>query len=108
MIPVPSGQTVEFHEFVQGGLGDGLTYRFRFIAPNLAATAADPVQSEIDMAFLCENFALPRVADLGPRPNRVVISMADRETEFGVATPGAIQIFESYSLDGETCIWEPF
>lgn len=107
-ITVPSGQVVAFQEMVWGAAGDGLTYRFRFIAPELDAIRLDPEASGRDMDHLCAEFALPRVANTGPRPNRIVISLSDTETEFGIANPEAIQIFESYSLVGEECIWEPF
>ena len=108
-IYVPSGQPVQFQEFLTAAPGDGLTYRFRFVAPGLAARdSVDPVKTEADMAHLCQFFAIPKLANTGPRPNRIVISLADRETEFGMANPDATQVFESYSLDGEACIWEAF
>ncbi len=110
LIFVPSGKEVRFYEFVNSAPGDGLTYRFRFVSPALGADGAvqDPEITELDMAHLCHEYAVPRLANTGPQPNRVVISMADRETEFGVANPQATEVFESYSIDDGQCIWEPF
>jgi len=107
---VPSGQPVSFLEVITDQPGEGLTYRFRFVAPNVSRdnAARDLDASQADMQFLCERFALPRIANTGPQPNQVVISLADRETEFGVARPEATQLFEAYSISGGTCHWEPF
>lgn len=109
LIQVPSGRDVWFQNFLNGAAGDGLTFHFRFVVPDLGVDGdLDPEETETDMAHLCDSFALPRISNIGPRPNRVVISMADRETEFGVANPEVTQVFESYSLSDATCIWEPF
>ena len=110
LIDVPSGEKVRFYEFVNGAPGDGLTYRFRFILPTLGADGAvpDPEVTELDMAHLCHEYALPRLATTGPKPNRIVISLADRETEFGIANPRATEVFESYSIEDDACIWEAF
>ena len=36
----------------------------------------------------------------------IVISLADRVTEFGVSDPEATQFFEAFRLSNDTCIWE--
>jgi len=109
-IVVPSGRTVTFHEMIWDQPGSGLIYRFRFIFQDLATEVdtMDYEEMERDLAHLCNEYALPRVADTGPQPGQIVISLSDRETEFGEPAPEATQIFEAYSLTDNTCVWEPF
>ena len=110
-IRLPSGGEVTFHEVVWGEPGPaGLTIRFRFIDPVLANKVNDMdfVDMETDTAFLCESFALDRISNTGPQPQQIIISIADRETEFGEPDPDATQIFEAYSFDGAACAWEGF
>jgi hypothetical protein len=100
LVEVPSGMAVTFVEVVRDIAGtDGLTYRFRFIAPGVAdeTVTLDAIAS--DMLALCEDYAYPRVELASPRPNQIVISLADREVAFGVFDPEAVQIFEGYSFD---------
>lgn len=108
-LSVPSGKPVIFHEMIWNQPGSGLTYRFRFISPEITLVG-DDLNYEIierDMAHLCQEFALPRLAETGPVPGRIVISIADRVSEFGLAAPDITQFFESYSIADSQCIWEP-
>lgn len=110
-IALPSGSSVTFHDVIWGEPGPaGLTVRFRFLDPDLSAKidAQDFDGMEADTAFLCESYALERITDMGPQPQQIVISIADREVPFGEPAPEAAQIFEAYSYDGETCTWEGF
>ncbi len=109
-IAVPSGQVVNFHEALWNMPGEGLTYRYRFIAPAISnpAQVLDLADTENDMAYLCREYVLPRISGGGNNPNRIVISLSDKAAEFGVANPDVRQIFESYSLQDGDCIWEPF
>ncbi|MRX50072.1 hypothetical protein GI374_06315 [Paracoccus sp. S-4012] len=69
----------------------------------------DPVHA--DIAWICENWVLPRVAaDTAPRPAQIIISVSDRPTEFGAVDIEAVQLFEAFSIsdDGRHCIWEPW
>lgn len=70
--------------------------------------ARDPVHG--DVAWLCENWALPRALDAGPRPRQIVISLASRETPFGSFDPAVVQLFEAFRLppDRDACEWEPW
>ena len=106
-IDVPSGQVVEFQEIIRDAPGLGLAYRFRFVAPALA-DGLDFATAEIDMMHLCQSYVLPRLSDLGPKPNHVVISLSDRAMAFGDIVPDAVQFFEIYRPEGETCIWDGF
>lgn len=107
-ITVPSGQPVEFFESLLDRPGMGLTARFRFIAPELPQTLERMAYEalEADMAYLCATYALPRIAV--PVPSTIVISLAERATEFGSVEPDVAQVFEAYLPAGDTCEWEAF
>ena len=111
LIEVPSGQPITFHEVIRDAAGPaGLTYRFRFIAPDIARIGGD-VTFEIavvDMDHLCNRFALQRISNIGPQPSQIVISLSDRATAFGQAAPEATQFFEAYRVEDGVCIWESF
>lgn len=108
LLSVPSGQPVTFQEMIWDQPGDGLMYRFRFVAPEIGSAGREYEDVEADMQYLCERFAIPRVAVTGPQPNQIVISLGQEETEFGVANDGVIQFFEAYRIEDETCILEFF
>lgn len=71
------------------------------------ALMQDPLHR--DIVYLCENFALPRIAHMSPRPTQVVISMASAPSPFGSFDPGIVQLFEGFSIprDRDACLWEP-
>ncbi|SMX32646.1 DUF6497 family protein [Actibacterium lipolyticum] len=105
-LAVPSGQPVTFLDAIwaeQGG-----TVRFRFVAPKIAkeAQSIDFAEAEQDMAFLCENYALPKVAGVNPAVSQVIISLSDRPVAFGQSAPDATQFFEAYQPVGDDCVWE--
>lgn len=110
-IAVPSGQPVAFHDIIQGERGpSGLTMRFRFIAPRIADPVA-PVSFDVaepDMMFLCETYALPRLAEIGPQVNQIIISLSDMPIEFGAMDPEVVQFFEAYAPTESGCLWEGF
>jgi hypothetical protein len=58
------------------------------------------------MTHLCEVLALPYIAEYALTGDVIVISLADRATEFGVADRDAIQFFEAYRVQDGRCIWE--
>lgn len=103
-IAVPSGQPVTLLEaFTDPRGAEGLTARFRFLAPSLPAT--DPDVAYADLGALCEGYALPRaITRTGPRPVQIVVSLADRPVPFGVDDPDALQLFESFDIAGGTCV----
>ncbi len=110
-IPVPSGQLVTLIDVIQGERGpDGLTTRFRFLAPGIAREGGDVDfdAAAADMLHLCSAYALPRLSDIGPVPSQIVISMADRPVVFGEAAPEATQYFEAYRIEDGLCIWDAF
>lgn len=109
-VAVPSGQEVQFVEVVRDAAGaEGLTYRFRFLAPGIGPGGGVAFETAVDdMQALCDLFAVPRLAAIGPVPRQVVISLADRPVAFGEPAPEAVQFFEAYAVDGGVCIWEEF
>jgi hypothetical protein len=109
-LAVPSGQEVTFLDEVWTGEDAARVVRFRFVAPAIARDRAQVgfSQAEADMAHLCESFALPRLAGKEPPPAQIIISLADRPMDFGLADPEATQFFEAYRPDHGSCIWEGF
>jgi hypothetical protein len=111
MVNVPSGQAVAYLDVVMDAPGaEGLAARFRFLAPAISREGGtvDFDTAAVDMLDLCQNFALPRIADTGPQPAQIIISLSDRDVPFGEAAPDATQFFEAYRLENGTCIWEAF
>lgn len=105
----PSGLEVTFLDTVFGAPGtEGLTARFRFLSPAIAAGDIAYEDAETDMQWLCETYALPRIANTGPQPSQIVISISDRDVPFGEADPESTQFFEAYRREGDTCVWEMF
>ena len=109
-LTVPSGQEVTFLDEVWTGEDAARVVRFRFVAPAIARDRAEVEfsQAEADMAHLCESFALPRLAGEETPPAQIIISLADRPLDFGLADPEATQFFEAYRPDHGSCIWEGF
>ncbi|WP_245770696.1 DUF6497 family protein [Roseovarius azorensis] len=103
-LPLPSGLEARLQEVLTDRPGDGLVYRFRFVAEGFAVSEAVLA----DLSWLCESYALPRLSNIGPQPARVVISLADKPSEFGIYDPDVTQVFESFSLQGGACVWELF
>lgn len=111
VLSVPSGQAVSLLDVVLNAPGpDGLTARFRFVAPAIAREggSVDFETATADMLHLCQTYALPRIPETGPQPSQIVISLSDREVPFGEAAPEATQFFEAYRIENGSCIWEAF
>ncbi|MEQ8901581.1 MAG: DUF6497 family protein [Roseovarius sp.] len=109
VLRLPSGLEARVHEVLTDRpAGGGLTYRFRFVAEGFEGGEAGLERVMEDLDWLCVTYALPRLSNIGPQPGRVVISLADRPSEFGVYDPAVIQVFEAYRPEGDTCIWEMF
>lgn len=110
-IIVPSGQQITLLDVVMDAPGpEGLTARFRFVAPAIARESGtvDFEAASADMLALCQDYVLPRLANIGPVPAQVVVSLSDRPTAFGEADPEATQFFEAYRIENGNCIWEAF
>lgn len=110
-ITVPSGQTITLQDVVWNAPGpEGLTLRFRFLAPGIARNAGliDFDTAVGDMRALCDTYALSRIADQGPVPSQIIISLSDVPVPFGAAEPDATQFFEAFTVQDGVCIWEVF
>ncbi|MEZ5753955.1 MAG: DUF6497 family protein [Paracoccaceae bacterium] len=107
-IAVPSGQAVSLQDVIWNVPGpEGMTLRFRFVAPGIApGGGVDFDTASADMQFLCDSFALPRIAAQGPHPEQVIISLSDVALAFGEAAPEATQFFEAFRIEDGACIWE--
>lgn len=66
VLTVPSGMAVTFHDMISDAPGEALTYRFRFVAPEIGG-AAPRAFSDVsgDMDQLCQTYALPRLSVIG-------------------------------------------
>jgi len=107
-IEVPSGQPVTFQEMIWDQPGQGLSYRYRFVAPEIGLAGRGFEDVAGDMEYLCNTYAVPRLAETGPVPNQIVISLSSAPSEFGVADPDITMFFEAYTVQDGTCIWEMF
>ena len=110
-LAVPSGQVVSLIDVIWNVPGpNGLAVRFRFLAPAIArdAGAVDPDVAGRDMDDLCQNYALQRIAEFGPQPSQIIISLSDVAVLFGEAAPDATQYFQAYSIADGLCVWEVF
>ena len=104
-VAVPSGRAVQVLDVITNAPGPaGATARFRFVAA--AAQKGDDWSA--DMQALCDGYALPRTEGMVPAPQQIVIVVSDRALPFGEAAPEAVQFFESYRIEGTSCIWEMF
>jgi Family of unknown function (DUF6497) len=111
VIAVPSGQKVTLLDVITNVPGpDGLATRFRFLAPQIARDSGvvDAETAAADMDFLCEAFALAKIAEMGPQPAQIIISMSDMDVPFGETRPDATQFFNSYSIEDGSCVWEVY
>ena len=103
---MPSGQPVAFVEVIAEELPEGLTLRYRYVAPEAAPQAYEA--READIAHLCVAHALPDALATGLAPARIVVSLAEAPVDFGVYDAGVAQFFEAYRIEGSRCIWEAF
>ncbi|MDU8926632.1 DUF6497 family protein [Alisedimentitalea sp. MJ-SS2] len=108
---LPSGMAAGLQEvrFDEKPDGQFSYFRFRFVVPAIAGARPKGVEERAgDMEFLCNEYALKTLSGTPRAYDRIVISMADQETEFGVANPQATQFFESFRVENGVCIWEDF
>lgn len=108
-LAVPSGNPVILQEWLLDDQPDGVhSYaRFRFVMPAIGQGADFDAVAE-DFQHLCDVYALPWLEASGETAQRIVVSLSDRETEFGIADPEVTQFFEVYSHADGACIWEEF
>lgn len=106
LLTVPSGQPVYLLEYVDETATEDAIFRARYVAPNLAEMS-DAFETVLnDMEHLCNKQAIPNVAAAGLAPARIVVSLSAEPLDLGVIAPEVVQVFESYTLQDDTCIWE--
>ncbi len=110
VIAVPSRQVITLQDVILNEQGAfGLTARFRFTAPGIAPDGGVTFDASVaDMQHLCDTYALPRIANTGPLPQQIIISLSAAPLPFGDAAPEITQFFEAYSVQDNVCIWEVF
>ncbi len=105
---VPSGNEIALQEILfEVRQDDSRVARFRYVMP-LMRQGLSFAEIEEDFFHLCIGVAVPYLAVQNETVDQVIISMADRETDFGVTTSLATQYFEAFRVENGTCIWEGF
>ncbi len=109
-IAVPSGQLVTFYDVIWEQDGTENTYRFRYLAPQIARDGGGVsfAQAESDLIYLCENSALPNLRKHNRDVNKIIISMSDIPVTFGKASPHATQFVDGFVVQGIRCIWDAY
>lgn len=99
---LPSGLTAQLHEVIEQQAEGAPLYRYRFVAPDFTGAEEFDAQSS-DLQHLCDH-----VAQAQGGGDRVVVSLADRPSEFGLLDPEVIQIFEMFRVENGACVWDMF
>lgn len=106
-IKVPSGHVAYLQEILTPNTA-GAPYRLRMVVPELRVILADPAITVADMEHICAPWGLAQIKAIGGVAEQIVISLAERPSEFGVLDPDLAQTFEAFSVINDTCIWEAF
>lgn len=104
-IPVPSGQSLTFLEFLSENDGD--VVRFRFLAPQIGLEFAY-VDVMGDFQVVCDQQVMPVLLENGLTPIHIVLSMSAVDIPFGEPAPDVLQFFEVFRPENNTCIWEEY
>ena len=110
VVVLPTGQEVQLQDVISDASGpEGVTLRFRFVSPAVAPGGGLEFEAASEaLQHLCDSYALPRLADFGPVPAQIVVSLSDVPIPFGEAAPDAVQFFESFRIEDGACQWEMF
>ena len=57
---------------------------------------------------LCKAQALANAPNAEAEGATIIVSIGDKPSEFGVPDPDVVQVFEAYTVENGTCIWEVF
>lgn len=108
-LAVPSGYDLNLQEVLYEVRQDNSQVaRFRYVMPLIGQEGVTFDDVEPDFLYLCEVHARRSVETEGRKVDQIIISLADRETEFGVASHVATQFFEAFRVENGACIWEGF
>lgn len=105
-VTVPSGQDVRFAERIYEIGPDGVTIRYRFVAPSLSEQEFDASASDMD--HLCAEFSGREEVDFSDIQHRIVVSLSEKAVAFGTTDANITQYFEVYSIEGGACHVELF
>ncbi|WP_324751632.1 DUF6497 family protein [Roseovarius sp. Pro17] len=103
-LQLPSGAQAQLYEVIGQGTAE---VRLRYVSAGFDPRGADTELLLADMTFICETNVLEGASQYDT-PQNVIVSLADRPSEFGVLNTEVQQIFEAFSVDDNTCIWEAF
>jgi|GEM_PF-6269596 len=113
-VAVPSGQKIWFLDRSTGiggdagRTGEGISARFRFVAPDIGSDSADSDAISEDIMHLCQVARLVLELENKEKITQIVIGLADRETVIGSTDPDVRKFFEAFRPEGETCVPEVF
>ncbi|WP_282076513.1 DUF6497 family protein [Epibacterium ulvae] len=105
-LKVPSRQPVTLMDAFVDDAPGAPWLRLRFVAPKIADPSLPHAEVAGDMDHLCNHVALPYMDENSLTPERIVISLSDRELAFGARDVTAVQYFEVYRPEAGACIWE--
>ena len=103
-VVMPSGLVSYLHEVIEE---DGAVFRFRFVAPDFTNVLGLEAVTA-DLEYLCAQAAVPTLPERAGEEARVIVSLADAPSDFGIANPSVTQVFEAFRVENGTCIWEVF
>ncbi len=104
---LPSGLEARLMEVRrETGAAGARVMRFRFVAEGFSRDMAFEA-IEADLEYLCAEVALPQLGEQAEGAS-VIVSVADRVSEFGMAAPSVAQVFEVFRVRDGRCIWEVF
>ena len=104
-VNVPSGQDIRFAERLYEDRPDGVTIRYRFVAPSLSEV--DFEKAAGDMDHLCAIYTAREDVDL-TQSHRIVVSLSEKSVAFGTTDASVTQFFEVYSVQEGACHVELF
>jgi hypothetical protein len=105
---LPSGGVARLQELRTDATDGGVILRFRYVSEGFDPQAIAAQTVADDLHHLCVAHALPALREAGLEAGQVIISLADKPGEFGVADPEIRQVFEAFTINGDRCIWELF
>ncbi len=76
----------------------------RMVVPDLPGPGVESTHTDQD--WVCDEIALPAMAEMGEAPARVIVQLMAEPFIRGEPAPGITQSIEAYSLRDGVCIWE--
>jgi hypothetical protein len=109
-LAAPSGQSVQVQDLMieENPHSGELQVVVRLLAPQIAGDGLSGAELRGDMDWACLTWGVPVAQAEAATPGWVVVEMMEAPVERGIATPEIRRYFESYRLEGPTCIWELF